>query len=201
MKMTHTLIAGSVALLLATAALPTHAGDGHDHGDAPAPTAGPALPRFTAVSELFELVGVVDDTRLTLYLDRYEDNSPVKDARLELELDGKAIAVETHAEGEFEAVLEHALEPGVVSVTATVTAGQDVDLLAGELDVHENTAAGAQPLEQDWTALAGWRGAGVLALGLVGGGFVGWGLAGRGQAARRPMRKGAADDKSNGGAA
>ena len=101
------------------------------------------LPRFTAVSELFELVGVVDGKHITLYLDRFADNSPVKDATLELQLDGKAIPLETHADGEFEATLQDALNPGVVSVTATVVAGQDADLLAGELDLHELPHAAA----------------------------------------------------------
>ena len=50
-----------LAALMLSAAWPAWAGEGHDHGDAPAAMAGPALPRFTAVSELFELVGVLDD--------------------------------------------------------------------------------------------------------------------------------------------
>lgn len=53
-------------------------GPGHDHGEpAKTSTAGAAAPRFTATSETFELVGVLDDKRLTLYLDRAIDNTPV----------------------------------------------------------------------------------------------------------------------------
>ena len=88
------------------------AGDGHDHGEAPASSAGPALPRFAAASETFELVGVVNGKRLTLYLDRYADGSPVKDAKLELELGGVKVPVESHGEGEFEAMLAQELKPG-----------------------------------------------------------------------------------------
>jgi hypothetical protein len=186
MTISNTMVAWGVAALLATVAPQALAGDGHDHGDAPAPAAGPALPRFTAVSDLFELVGVVNGKQVTLYLDRFADNSPVKDARLELQLDGNAIAVEPHADGEFEAVLEQELKPGVVSVTATVIAGQETDLLAGELDLHEGAEADEETHEQDWKPLAGWLGAGVLALGLVG-----WGV----------LRKGASHNKSTGGAA
>ena len=91
MKASLTLAAWSLAAVLAGVTPQALAGEGHDHGDAPAPAAGPALPRFTAVSELFELVGVVDGKHITLYLDRFADNSPVKDATLELQLDGKAI--------------------------------------------------------------------------------------------------------------
>ena len=186
MNAPSTLAAWSVVMMLATVAPQALAGDGHDHGDAPAPAAGPALPRFTAVSELFELVGVVDGKQVTLYLDHFADNSPVKDARLELQLDGNAIAVEQHAEGEFDAVLEQELKPGVVSVTATVSTGQETDLLAGELDLHEGAKADEETHEQDWKPLAGWLGAGVLALGLVG-----WGV----------FRQGASRNKSTGGAA
>lgn len=187
MKASLTLVAWSLAAVLAGVTPQALAGEGHDHGDTPAPVAGPMLPRFTAVSELFELVGVVDGKHITLYLDRFADNSPVKDATLELQLDGKAISVEPHAEGEFEATLQEALKPGVVSVTATVVAGQDADLLAGELDLHEQAAEvhdeSAGPGLQSY---AGWLGAGVLVLGLVG-----WAA----------LRKGNARNRSAGGVA
>ena len=110
MKASLTLVAWSLAAVLAGVTPQALAGEGHDHGDTPAPVAGPMLPRFTAVSELFELVGVVDGKHITLYLDRFADNSPVKDATLELQLDGKAISVEPHAEGEFEATLQEAVD-------------------------------------------------------------------------------------------
>ena len=101
--------------------------------------------------------------------------------------DGKAIPLETHADGEFEATLQDALNPGVVSVTATVVAGQDADLLAGELDLHEQAAEvhdeSAGPSLQSY---AGWLGAGVLVIGLVG-----WAA----------LRKGNARNRSAGGVA
>lgn len=171
MKTAHTLAAWSIAAVLAGFAPQTLAGDGHDHGEAPAPTAGATLPRFTAVSELFELVGVVNGKNVTVYLDRFADNSPVKDARVDLELDGNPVALEPHADGEFEATLPEALKPGVVSITATVIAGQDTDLLAGELDLHEPAAetheeAAAMDMKPD--VIGAGAGALVLVLGLIG---------------------------------
>jgi hypothetical protein len=185
MKTSKTLAAWSMAVLLVSLAPQALAGEGHDHGDAPTPAAGPALPRFTAVSELFELVGVVDGKALTVYLDHFADNSPVKDANLELQLDGHTIPLEAHADGEFEATLQQELEPGVVSVTATVVAGADTDLLAGELDVHEDEAHD-EPQAQGWKPYAPWLGAGIVALGLVG-----WGV----------LRKGRVRNDQPGGAA
>lgn len=130
------------------------AGEGHDHGDAPVATGGPALPRFHAVSEMFELVGIVNGKQITLYLDRFADGSPVKDARLELELGGAKVPVKPHAEGEFEATLTQELKPGMLAVSATVIAGSETDLLAGELDVHDEAAAGSGEPVRDWKAYA-----------------------------------------------
>lgn len=124
------------------AALPAVAGEGHDHGGGATAPAGPGLPRFQALSETFELVGVLNGRQLTLYLDRAADNSPVKDAKVELELGGTRVPLKLHAEGEFEATLAEAPKPGVIAVSAVVTAGGETDLLAGELDLHDDASAG-----------------------------------------------------------
>jgi hypothetical protein len=118
-------------------ALPAIAGDGHDHGDAAPAATGTALPRFAAVSETFELVGVLDGKQVTLYLDRFVDNTPVRGAQIELEIDGTKFKAEAHGDDAYEVVLKEAPKPGVLPITATVTAGAEVDLLAGELDLHE----------------------------------------------------------------
>lgn len=157
-------------LLMATmvaAALPAWAGEGHDHGDAPAATAGPTLPRFVAKSDLFELVGVLDGQRLTLWLDRTADNSPVKDAKVELELGGVKVPVTAHGEGEFEATLAQPLAPGEIAVVATVMAGEETDLLAGELDLHvEAEAVAVAPAHaHDWREVALWAALAGTALG------------------------------------
>ena len=157
-----------LAALMLSAAWPAWAGEGHDHGDAPAAMAGPALPRFTAVSELFELVGVLNDKHLTLYLDRAADNSPVKDAKLELEFGGSKLPVEPHGDGEFEATLSEEPKEGVFAVTATVVAGSDSDLLAGELDIHHEESATAATTASRWKSYAAWGAAVLAALALVG---------------------------------
>lgn len=151
-----------LALTLALAALciPARAGEGHDHG--PAPTAdAPALPRFASASELFELVGIAKDKQLTVYLDRYADNAPVKGASLALEVGGAKVAMKEVADGEFEGALAQALKPGVTPVTATVTAGNDADILAGEFDVHAEEASSHL---HSWREYAGWALAAAAAL-------------------------------------
>lgn len=147
--------------------LATQAGEGHDHGEAPAATGGPALPRFSAVSETFELVGVINGTNVTLYLDRTDNNAPVKDAKLELEIGGNKIAVTQHGEGEYEATVSNLPKTGQLPVSATVIAGNETDLLAGELDLHtdsNSTSAHAH----SWKEYALWTGIAAVALGALG---------------------------------
>lgn len=148
----NTLLAAAIL----AAASPAWAGEGHDHGEAPAATAGPALPRFAAESDLFELVGVLDGRRLSLWLDRAADNSPVKDAKIELELGGVKVPVTAHGEGEFEAILAQPLAPGEIAVSATILAGEETDLLAGDLDIHAETEAVEDGHAQGWPEVAFW---------------------------------------------
>ena len=155
------------ALLVATTfiASTAWAGDGHDHGDTAPATAGEALPRFTAESETFELVGVLSGKQITLYLDRFADNSPVRDAQIELEIGSAKFIAKKHGEDEYEVVLPEAPKPGMLPITVTVTAGKEADLLAGELDIHE--AAHTEAHAPSWVRYAGWAAAGLAALALL----------------------------------
>ena len=139
--------------------------DGHTHDEAPA-AVGTALPRFTAVSEAFELVGVLDGRRLTLYLDRASDNRPVSGARITLEIDGRKPVVKATEQDAavYEALLDETLPLGLLSVTAEVTAGSEHDLLAGELDLHGVALEEHTGLR--WRVVLG-AGAALLLAGLV----------------------------------
>jgi hypothetical protein len=143
------------------------AGEGHDHGDAAPAAVGQALPRFSAVSETFELVGVLSGKQITLYLDRFADNSPVRGAQIELEIGGTKFKAEKQGDDEYEVVLPEAPKPGVLPVTATVTAGNEADLLAGDLDIHEEAHADEAAHTHSWTEYAGWVAAGIAALALL----------------------------------
>jgi hypothetical protein len=156
MKLLNTLLIASWTTLTALVAPTALAGDGHDHGEKSVAAGGAAAPRFSAVSETFELVGILNGKQLTLYLDRFTDGSPVKDAKLELELGGVRIAVEPHEDGEFEATLAQELKPGVIPVTATVVAGEETDLLAGELDLHDDTTSATSSTTYGWQSYGLW---------------------------------------------
>ncbi|MDM0121881.1 hypothetical protein [Variovorax arabinosiphilus] len=160
------LLAALCATLLLVAGAPAQADAGHDHGDAPAVPTGSALPRFTAVSDTFELVGVLDGKLLTLYLDRFADNSPVPKATLELEIGGTTVKAEPHGEGLFEVQLADAPAPGVLPVTATVIAGSETDLLAGELDIHADAHEDAAA-QRNWRRIVGGALGGAVVLALL----------------------------------
>lgn len=157
----------AAALMLAVACLATpsaHAGPGHDHGDAPAVATGDALPRFAAVSESFELVGVLEGRRIALYLDRAADNSPVSEARIELDIGETKLVAEKRGDDAFEATLAAEPAPGMLPVTATVTVGDEVDLLVGELDIHAADHDDADAHAHAWSAYVGWGAAALAAL-------------------------------------
>ena len=159
-----TLAVACVAMLLAVTAVPTRAGEGHDHGEAPSTSGVPSLPRFAAVSESFELVGVLKDRPLTLYLDRTSDNSPVKGATLTLEVQGVKVEVKPTGEGEFEAMLAQVPPPGFTAITATIIAGAETDLLAGELDTREAAATAHAAIPSAWSRYGAWAAGALLLL-------------------------------------
>ena len=132
-------------ILIATLLTPAWAGPGHDHGDAPAAAAGASTPRFTAHSDLFEAVGVLLTDKLSITLDRYATNEPVLKAKVELESGSFKAIAEFHADhGDFSVPAAAFRKPGTYAIVLTVTAGDQTDLLAGELVVPEVNAEAAQ---------------------------------------------------------
>ena len=133
-------LAGFALAITLTITAPALAGPGHDQGGAPAASPATASPRFEAVSDQFELVGILEGRHLTLYLDRADDNRPVKGARLEVDFGGTRLALTDRANGVFDTELGTSAAAGVTPITATVIAGAQSDLLTGELDLHADAA-------------------------------------------------------------
>lgn len=164
-----------VATGLAAVLLVPHwamAGEGHDHGEAAPAATGTALPRFAAVSKIFELVGVLNGKQITLYLDHAADNSPVTEAQIEFEIDGKKYLAAKQGNDEFEVVLPEAPKSGVLPITATVTAkasaGTDTDRLVGELDIQEAVHADEAGHVHSWKDYAGWAAGGLAVIAALG---------------------------------
>ncbi|WPB58013.1 hypothetical protein [Xylophilus sp. GOD-11R] len=133
---------------------------GHDHGAAPAAVSGPALPRFTAMSDQFEMVGIVDDRSLTLYLDRFADNTPASGAKVDLEIAGAKVPLQESQPGEFHGMLASALPTGTSAVTATVVDRADTDILAADL-VRQADTHGASATGRSWKRPLLWVAAGL----------------------------------------
>lgn len=179
-------ITGAVAvvtwLLIGTLLHPAWAGPGAhgpngEHLDAPAgaAVAGIARPRIEAQSELFELVGTLEGGELSIWIDRFASNEPVLQAQVEVESEGLKARAHFHADlGDYAvtdvALIKKLAQPGEHPLVVTVIAGDDMDLLEGQL---QPPAAGGH---EDAHA-HGWPryGLGLAALGLlVGAGLAAW---------------------------
>ncbi|MDD2741542.1 MAG: hypothetical protein PHV02_04665 [Rhodocyclaceae bacterium] len=95
-------------------------------------------PVLIAESELFEVVGRLDEQTLILWLDRAPSNAPVLDAKLELERDGQATqAVFNPATGDYRiddaTWLAPLRQPGRHALSLTVLAGDEADLLSADM--------------------------------------------------------------------
>lgn len=128
-----------LALVLAGAAAPAQAGPGHsgDEGhahDAPA-AASAQSPRVIATSENFQLVGILKAGRLTLYLDREADNSPVVDATITVTGGDRTIVAEIQSDGTYAVAADALARPGDNDLQFEVKAGEQFDLLGGILAV------------------------------------------------------------------
>jgi hypothetical protein len=113
---------------------------GEDHGAAPAAVAVGGAPRLVTHSELFELVGIVESGAMTLYLDRYADNSPVTDANIEVEVGREKGVATTNENGTYRFPAKVFAEPSEIPVTFIITSGNETDLLAGDLVVADKHA-------------------------------------------------------------
>ncbi len=129
------------SLLLAAPAFAGPGGPDHQHGPEPTATALPQSPRLVAVSEAWQLVGILKGGALTLYLDRQEDNAPASGATLDLDIAGRTVRAEPQPDGTFRIPAE-ALGTGEVEVLATV-GGAAPDLLVGTIRVPGGAAAPA----------------------------------------------------------
>ena len=129
---------------------PAVAHEGHDHG-APQPLAvAKASTRVTAQSEIYELVGILKHDTLRLYLDRFETNDPVTDARIVVTLGGEE---ETTAsplgDGTFGITSGRFLAEGALELVFAITSQSGDDLLIGTIDLPPSPATSASPPPSD----------------------------------------------------
>ena len=157
---------------LAAGPAPLHAHEGHDHADKSAAEAGSlASPRVVAVSESYQLVGIVEGEVLVVYLDRAVDNAPVTTSTIEISLNGQPHKAEPQSNGTYEITAPILKRAGQIEVLANIADSGTSDLLVGALTIAPS--AGSNATKATRTAigerllLAGAV-AGLALLGLVG---------------------------------
>lgn len=135
-----------------------------DHGaEAPAAAGAVASPRITSHSDLFELVGVVDNSEMKIYLDRYASNEPVTDAKIDVEAGAAKGSAAPQPDGSYSFKHELLGQPGALAVSFVIAAGKDTDLLAGDLvitDPHNEDEHHDE--NRPWLRWAAYAGAALL---------------------------------------
>lgn len=140
---------------------------GEDHGGATAAKApGDIAPRASARTEDFELLAVLAGGKLTVYLDRDSDNSPVAGANIEVESGAfKGVAKEV-SPALYALPADAFAKPDSYPLTISVQAGETADLLTATLDLTAPEPAVEHV--HSWDEWAVWSGAGIVLLAGVG---------------------------------
>ena len=146
MRFPKTPLVAIPMLFAAVASAAAH--EGHAHGDEPPPPEVQTAPRATAASPLFELVAVAGEDSLTIYLDRFDTNESVVGATIEVETPAGPVSAIPDADI-YRLDAPWMAEPGDYELLFTVTAGSDIDFLAGTLKIP---APPIEPVAQPGTA-------------------------------------------------
>jgi hypothetical protein len=82
---------------------------------------------------VYELVAILDGERLTIYLDRYEDNSPVPNAVISVLIDAETVPAESAPDGTYIASSKLFRGSGALELVFDIKAPEGDDLLPGRL--------------------------------------------------------------------
>jgi membrane fusion protein, heavy metal efflux system len=145
-------VAVLLALLVWLAAAPVIAHEGHDLETAEAAGASRGLPRLVAGSESYELVAVLESPRLIIYLDRFEDNSPVTDAKITVIINEEPVVAEATGNGTYSVTSKLFEHGGLFELVFDIKAPEDNDLLIGKLSLPSAGLAGAPSNPMPWYA-------------------------------------------------
>jgi RND family efflux transporter MFP subunit len=130
--------------LLTTLAPGALAHEGHDHGTPPPAAVTTSNPRVTAQSDAYELVGVLRDGRLRLFLDRFVSNEPVTDAKIAVTVAGdEEVQAAPASDGTYTLASPKLAGEGPLELIFAVTAPSGDDLLIGTLQLPAKPVAAA----------------------------------------------------------
>ena len=136
-RLVRYLIQSTLYLLLSLfLAISASAHEGHDHGEEKKPiVAEQEVPRLTVESELFQLVGTNDGNTLTLYIDDFATNAPIENALVEVTKDADTFIAKEISPAVYALNGDWLHEVGKHDLVISITAGENIDLLLGELVV------------------------------------------------------------------
>lgn len=157
-----------VATILSIAALAlghrfalAHEG-GHDHDDSErALLSASTFPRIVAKSETYELVGILRNDQLSIYLDRVPSNEPAAGAKVTVTIgDGEPANAELSEDGTYTLVRPHVPASGTIDVVFNILEQGRDDLLIGTLslpqDVSEAAVLGRATTWSRWMTAVPW---------------------------------------------
>ena len=136
-----------------------HSADTKSKAVATTPTTGGQ--RWEISSPEVELLGILQDGKLTLYADHYASNAPLLDAKIELESGGRTVQAEAAADGSYRIAADWLKQPGKHEVVVSVRAGELQDLLISSLEIPAATPA---VHARTWLSYAKWLAGGVAGM-------------------------------------
>jgi cobalt-zinc-cadmium efflux system membrane fusion protein len=124
--------------------------EGHDDMQLAAASKSPGLPRLVTRSETYELVAVLQGERLTIYLDRFEDNAPVADANITVTVNEEQVIAQPSGEATYNISSKRFGGRGLVELVFDIKAKDGEDLLIGKFTLAGSAQNGPSPDALPW---------------------------------------------------
>ncbi len=140
--------------VMAMSASPARAHEGHDHGTPVVAPVTAAAPRVEASSESFELVGILRDEAMIVFLDRFASNEPVTRAAIDVTADAATVRAEPQPDGTFLIKAPWLAKAGPLDLVFAIDTGETSDLLIGTLELARAGAIGEAAGESAMAVLA-----------------------------------------------
>lgn len=144
------------------------ANGGHDHGDGgtkAAVVAPTVRPRMELASPEFQVVAILHDQALLLYLDRFATNEPVVNAKITVESNGQSQPAVAGVDGAYRVNdIAAWTTPGAHELIVTVEAEGISDILIGNLVIPPPPAVAPATISSVWRRWLEWLGAGAVGL-------------------------------------
>jgi membrane fusion protein, heavy metal efflux system len=137
-----------VLALLAAGLAAAH--EGHDDAQPAVASGAQGLPRLVATSEAYELVAILNDERLTIYLDRFEDNAPVTDANITVTINEEAVVAQPSGDGVYSISSKRFAGRGLIELVFDIKAKEGDDLLIGKFTLAGSAQDARSPDAMPW---------------------------------------------------